>query len=98
MSLANLRRNLNFVGVESERIELHHLYEEKGKQLIDFRVDHFNFEEYQEVFLDYTSKTFHIKRTSVFLLRDRYMSFLLHLNEDFDDDLLLDSLDVLDCL
>ena len=39
-----------------------------------------------------------IKRVKVFPLKDQYMTFLLHLNEDFDDDLLLDSLDVLDCL
>ena len=28
-------------------------------------------------------------------LKDIFMSFLLHLNEDFDDDLLLDAMDIL---
>ena len=31
-----------------------------------------------------------------FLLREAYMSFLLHLNEDFDDDLLLEAVELLD--
>jgi hypothetical protein len=30
-----------------------------------------------------------------FELKDKFMSFLLHLNEDFDDDLLLDALELL---
>ena len=29
--------------------------------------------------------------------KDIYMSFLLHLNEEFDDDLLFDSIKILDC-
>ena len=34
----------------------------------------------------------------VFRLKEIYILFLLHLNGDFDDDLLLDALDVLDKL
>ena len=44
------------------------------------------------------SATLKTKRARVFPLKERYMTFLLHLNEDFDDDLLLDSLGTLDCL
>jgi hypothetical protein len=31
-------------------------------------------------------------------LKNAYMLMLLHLNEDFDDDLLLEACDLLDCL
>ena len=33
-----------------------------------------------------------------FTMKDKLMHLLLGLNEDFDDDLLLDALDVIDCL
>ena len=89
---------MRFVGVESEQIEHHKEEEEKKKRLIDIRADPFNPEFFLEAQLKLYPKMIHIKRTSVFLLKERYMSFLLHLNEDFDDDLLLDSLGVLDCL
>ena len=58
--------------------------------MIEIRADPLNLEFYQEVQLKTASKTLHFKRTSVFLLRERYMMFLLYLNENFDDDLLLD--------
>ena len=38
------------------------------------------------------------KKMRPLLLREQYMSFLLHLNEDFDDDLLMDALKILDCI
>ena len=62
------------------------------------KVDPLDPDSYLESSQSLGSETIAFKRTSVFLLRERYMSFLLHLNEDFDDDLLLDSLGVLDCL
>ena len=88
---------MSFVGVESEQLEYSHEEEEKNKRLIEIRADPFDPEFYLEAQHDLDQMILLIKR-SVFLLKERYMSFLLHLNEDFDDDLLLDSLDVLDCL
>ena len=39
-----------------------------------------------------------VKKMKVIFLKELFMLFLLHINSDFDDDLLLDILDTLDCL
>ena len=82
--------------MESEQLELKHFKKTLSK-LIDIRADPFDPDFFLEAQLKLDPKKLHIKKMSVFLLRDRYMSFLLHLNEDFDDDLLFDSLEVLNC-
>ena len=52
----------------------------------------------QDILLTIALRRIKAKRATVFPLKEYLMAFLLHLNEDFDDDLLLDSLDILDCL
>ena len=37
----------------------------------------------------------YVKKLRVFEMKDIFMNMLLHLNEDFDDDLLLDAINVL---
>ena len=41
---------------------------------------------------EFSSEQVNIKKIKPFHVKDVYMSFLLHLNEDFDDDLLLDAI------
>ena len=43
------------------------------------------------------SRTIKIKRLKIFTIKDAYMQMLLHLNEDFDDDLLLEAINCLNC-
>ena len=43
------------------------------------------------------NKLVKLRKTRPFLLKEVYMLFMLYLNEDFDDDLLLDAMDILDC-
>ena len=85
---------MRFVGVESEQLEYSHEEKEKKKRLIEIRADPFDPEFYLEAQHDLDQMILHIKR-SVFLLKERYMMFLLHLNEDFEDDLLQDAIELL---
>ena len=44
---------------------------------------------------DILKKTIKLRIIECFRIKDKYMHLLLHLNEDFDDDLLSDALNVL---
>jgi hypothetical protein len=37
-----------------------------------------------------------VKEVAPIVLKDAYMNMLLHLNEDFDDDLLMDAIELLE--
>ena len=39
-----------------------------------------------------------VRKWRMFEVKEQYMQMILHLNEDFDDDLLLDVLNLLDCI
>ena len=43
------------------------------------------------------SRIIEMKSIKFFAIKDAYMQMLLHLNEDFDDDLLLDAINGLNC-
>ena len=47
---------------------------------------------------DQDKKAIKVRIIGMFSLKDVYMSFLLFLNEDFDDDLLSDGLEILHCI
>ena len=51
-----------------------------------------------EHYLNEEGRTITIITLEFFTMKDKLMHLLLGLNEDFDDDLLLDTLDVVDCL
>ena len=51
-----------------------------------------------EHYLNEEDKTITIITLEFFTKKDKFMHLLLGINEDFDDDLLLDALDLIDCL
>jgi hypothetical protein len=44
------------------------------------------------------SETVFVRRMRPLQMKDAYMQFLEHLSDNFDDDLLQDALDLLDCI
>ena len=83
--------------MESYRVQYTQI---KRKQVHrQYEVDHFSscsFIELETRNDEQDGSIVEVRRRRTFLLRDAYMSFLLHLNEDFDDDLLLETVVLLD--
>ena len=51
-----------------------------------------------EISFDYATKLTKIKQLDIFRLKEYYMNMLLCINADFDDDLLLDVMNCIDCI
>ena len=51
-----------------------------------------------EVTFDYATRLTKIKQLDIFRLKEYYMNMLLWINADFDDDLLLDVMNSIDCV
>ena len=49
-------------------------------------------------YLNEEDRTITVITLDLFAMKDKLMHLLLALNEDFDDDILLDALDLIDCL
>ena len=81
-----------FVSLESYRVQYTQTIEgAKGRKYWIDDLDPYNFVE-----METKSSQLELRKRRPFLLREVHMSLLLHLNEDFDDDLLLDAMRLLD--
>ena len=90
---------MHFVSIESEKVELSHNFvcedREIQRKYSDSPIDPAILVKSSLRRGKNVAKVIQIKP---FRLKECEMSFLLHLNEDFDDDLLLDALDLIDCI
>ena len=71
---------------------------DKNMEQRKYRRDDINGSCLNEIIFDNATRLTKIKQLGLFSLKEYYMNMLLCINADFDDDLLLDVMNCIDCI